>query len=969
MTNEPLIVSFEKADPTQVDRLGAKGAKLVEDFRHVPEMFPGMEDTISVPDGFIISTDAWRLFHKGGDRLNDELFARILLDLSSLERRVGKQYGACTGRMPLAVAVRGGAPISLPGALGTVLNVGLNDELVAHLIEAGMDESFVLTTYLTAIRMYGEVVLDIPYEPFYAALRRYHVGDEGTIPVPVLHSLLIEFKGILDRHSHPRFPSGFEQRPDYQLRYCIEGVLASWMSPTAVEARRSRRGQTGGISDDMGTAVIIQEMVFGNRNDHSCLSGVLFTRDPRTGSDNFLIEWAPKVQCDKIVSGKLRKQLLHADDLQKRFPDVHRLLSLARDRFETWARRPLDIEFTVEDNHLFLLQRRPLRMTSNATVRAMWDLVDEGKTTIQLASLIINKALEQPEKVLKSGFHDYVVLAVGEPITDSADSGILTVGTEAALELAQQGREVILLRRNPYGESDVAVNHPNVRGVIRCDGNATGHEAVSAVAYSKPYLINMADASGCPLICGDGEERMLNPDSLLARYVGKRVFVDGEHGILGYTEHTDFLEDRKSRKRLYVDWEYLQERFDDGRYDQLSYEELLDLHYHWELELDQYLQLEKSLRDGDPSIPTEALLQAFTLYLACIPEKKRDRVLHLKGVKVEDFVFEPSVRYLGNHLGQEVRKILRALMLCTTWRTHWLHEIMVRLARERGETENDVIRDIFLKNQTMSLVRDFEEEGFHLMKVSRYYHLILASNFEYGQDLDKVLVGPGAMNFAEKEFLARHFLDFLNEVNPELRSRVRMVSGEPPLGQGHARIISIGLAIVHEDFGLVCRYLRSFLDQRKQGMLARLPTRIPVSEFVELYHLDPFFAPFPDLRISREASNQLPTGDGLLTFGSCSFGEYEGSFYGKEDYDRLGAEVRRFERYLRKSGRTLEVRPWHFEVDPYRRHSVIAAVGIRFDLEELDVLMESLKGFLVPSTEKPAPGTLEVQGLRPENRV
>jgi phosphoenolpyruvate synthase/pyruvate phosphate dikinase len=945
----PLIVSFEAADATQVELLGAKGAKLVEDLRNTRELFPGMEDLIAVPDGFIISTEVWKHYHDAGDRLTDDVMERILEEMAALEERKNRRFGDCSGRMPLIVAVRGGAPVSLPGALGTVLNVGMNDGVVESLIAGGEDESFVLTTYLTAIRMYGEVVLGIPYDQFYERLRRFHAGPEGTLSIPLLLDLIRAFRDLLGQASHSTLPPRFETDPHQQLRNAIEAIMASWMAPTAMEARRSRRPK---VADDMGTAVVIQEMVFGNRDDRNCLSGVLFTRNQRTGADTPIVEWATKVQCDKIVSGRLRRPLLNIRDMKDRFPDIHELLLRVRDVFENKSRRPLDIEFTVENRRLFLLQRRPMRMTSNAAVRAVWDFVDEGKTSIQQASMIINRALEQPEKVLREDFQDYIVLARGEPITDSADMGTLTFGTEAALGLAQLGEQVILLRKRPYGENDVAVNHPLVRGIVRCDGNTTGHEAVSAVAYSKPYLINLVDSDGLPVILSEAEQVELNPRSIVSRYLGKRVFVDGERGILGYTEALNCLEDRKCRKKLYVDWEYLRRQFDSTGYQECDYDTLLELHHQWEIELDSYQSLEKKLKSGEYNIPERDLLQVFNTYLRYIPKRDRDRALRLKDVHVEDFQFNPTLIYHGSQLGAEVLKILKTLMLCTTWCTHWLHEFMVVQARARGENENDVIRDIFLKNRTMSLVKDFEGEGFHVMRASDCYHLILASNFEYGQDLDKVQIGPEKLNYAEKEALARQFLSYLREVDPEFQKKVRRVQGEPPLGQGHARIISIGLSVPHAGFDLLCRYLRAFLDESRDRERGDFPALIPQGEFIQLYTIDAGFAPYPDFEISQEKLGSEVTGDCLIIFGRCSFGEFGGLIYGKEDYEGLMEQVSELETFLREANRGGLVRPWHFEVDPYRRHSVIAAAGIRFHLEDTGEVIQQLQRFLRRSRRK-----------------
>jgi hypothetical protein len=945
MSYESMVISFEEADANEIERLGAKGAKLVEDRQHIKEVFPWMEDKIAVPDGFILTTDFWRLYHQNGDRFTDDQFNGVLGALELLETRRGCRLGEHSGTAPFILAVRGGAPISMPGVLGTILNVGLNDEIAAGLIAAGEDESFVLTTYLTSIRMYGEIVLNIPYDHFYNLIKRFGAGDEGTLSIPLLKELIVAFKDVLARAWHPKFPSGFATNIEKQLGYAVEAVMDSWMSPAAFEARLSRRAEEGGVPDEMGLAVVIQEMVFGNRDDQNCLSGVMFTRDQRTGANSMHIEWAPKVQCDKIVSGKLRKQLFQTRDLQEQFHDIYERLLMVKDVFESRAKRPLDIEFTVDNRKLYLLQRRPLRMTSNAALRTMWDFVEEGKTSIQLASMIINTALEQAEKSLQCNFSDYEILARGEPITDTADTGILAFGTDSAVVLADQGADVIMLCQRPFGETE-AVNHPQVRGIVRSEGNTTGHEAVSAVAYNKPYLINLVDVNGQPLLIHHGDEFVLNPDSRLSHYIGKRVFVDGERGIVGYTTATDFLEDRRARKKLYVDWEYLRHQFNADGYDQRDYEELLDLHYQWELELDRYQDLEKRLRDQDPHVTQQELLQTFTSYLRFIPQRRRESVLWYKDVRSDDFVFGPELVYRGNQLDREVRKVLRALMLCTTWRTHWVHELMVQQAKARGETENDVIRDIFLKNRTMSTLQEFEIEGFHVVRVGDFSHLIFASNFEYGQDLDKLQIGPNSLDFSDKEVLAQQFLSYLEQVNPLLQKKVRMIQGEPFLGPGHQRIISIGLAVPNLEFDLVCRYLRTFLDQCKHGCPIDLQSMIPAGEYLELYQLDPSFAPNPEFEITLEVGASGPTGDCLLAFGKCSFGEFDGTFYGKDEYDKLIAEVRRFQLFLEQRGKRLRFRPWQFEIDPFRRHSVIAAYGIRFGKEIFSEILNGLKEFL-----------------------
>ncbi|MEJ5300950.1 MAG: PEP/pyruvate-binding domain-containing protein [Thermodesulforhabdaceae bacterium] len=935
---EYYTVSFEKADPKRVDKLGAKGAKLVEDFQQLSQELGTFSRVAKVPDGFIITTDVCRAYFANDRVLPDAIWQDIMKALLELEIREKRYFGSAEEAFPLLVAVRGGAPVSLPGAVSTVLNVGLTSEIVRTLIERGEDEAFILSTYANALRMYGEVVLGVPYSEFHQVLEKLNIRDEiDTTETSLLYKLISDYENILRKNQHPKYGREYPQDPLTQLRHSIEAVLDSWMGPTAVAARLSR---SPSVPDEIGTAVVIQTMVFGNRNENS-LSGVLFTRDHRTGKNSLVIEWAPRIQCDKIVSGRLRREFLKAEDLKSQFPKVYEQLLLVRDWLESQSKRPLDIEFTVEDGKLFILQRRPLRMTFSATMRALMDMVDEGKTTIQAASMIINNALEQPEKILREDFHDYILIGKGEPITDSADAGILAFGTEEALKLADAGVNVILLRRYPYGETDIAVNHPRVRGIIRYDGNATGHEAVSAVAYCKPYLINAVDANGLKPVIVHGDKVELNPESLFAKYLGKKVFVDGESGIVGYTTAESFLEDKRSRKKLYVDWEYVREKFEQEGYRNLSYEELLDIHYQWELELEKYTELEKRLKNEFSVISQEELLLTFARYLEFIPPENRKRILELKGISLKDFDFGPPITYRGKNLRAEVKRILKTLMLCITWRTHWIHELMVEKAKERGDTENDVIRDIFIKNRTMSLVKGFENEGFHVMKVPGFHYLILASNFEYDQDPNRVNLGPGIFNYQEKEILAKHFMSHLEQTNPEIASRLRIIIGEPPLGQGHARIISVGLAIPDDLFALVCRYLRAFIDQCRSGCLIHREEMIPIHDFIELYRLDPFFALYPDFKIKKDSAANC-----FITFGDCSYGEFEGTVFGEEQYKNLMQKVKEFEWYMKVTGQHFCIRPWSLEVDPFRRHSIITAVGIRFPVEHLTAVLESLKTFL-----------------------
>ena len=330
------------------DLLGGKGANLAE--------MTSVLD-LPVPPGFTISTDASRAYMVDGwpGGLDDE----VADHLARLEKSMGKRLGDAAD--PLLVSVRSGAKFSMPGMMDTVLNLGLNDESVKGLAQQTNDERFANDSYRRFIQMYGKIVLDIPGEEFdelfEAARERSGVASDAEIPADALAGLISEFKVVVEKHTGKPFP----QEPRDQLRGAIEAVFNSWNSPRAVAYRRRER-----IPDDLGTAVNVQTMVFGNRDNRSG-TGVGFTRNPATGEAGAYGDFLINAQGEDVVAG-IRNTLPLAD-MKQEFPTIYDELLDIFERLELHYRDMLDTEFTIDQDKLWMLQTRVGKRTGAAALR------------------------------------------------------------------------------------------------------------------------------------------------------------------------------------------------------------------------------------------------------------------------------------------------------------------------------------------------------------------------------------------------------------------------------------------------------------------------------------------------------------------------------------------------------------------------------------------------------------------------
>jgi pyruvate,orthophosphate dikinase len=456
------------------DLLGGKGANLAE-----------MTSVLGlpVPPGFTISTDACRAYMHGGwpAGLDEE----VERHLKRLEKRMGRTLGDPSD--PLLVSVRSGAKFSMPGMMDTVLNLGLNDESVKGLAAATSDERFAYDSYRRFIAMYGRIVLGIDGARFDEELERAKersgARSDAEIPAPVLRDLVETYKEIVRRETGRPFP----QDPKEQLRGAIEAVFKSWNGPRAIAYRVRER-----ISHELGTAVNVQAMVFGNRDDNSG-TGVAFTRNPATGENKPYGDFLVNAQGEDVVAGI--RNTLPLDALAERFPAIYRELLGIFGRLEAHYRDMCDVEFTIEQGKLWMLQTRVGKRTGVAALKMAVDMTKgtrgpDGKVwKITREEAVSRVTAEHLDQVLHPQFatSDYTVLARGLAASPGAAVGRVYFTADDAEAAARRGEKVILVR-NETSPEDV---HGMIvaEGILTARGGLVSHAAVVARGWGKPAVV------------------------------------------------------------------------------------------------------------------------------------------------------------------------------------------------------------------------------------------------------------------------------------------------------------------------------------------------------------------------------------------------------------------------------------------------------------------------------------------------
>ncbi|HVB33409.1 MAG TPA: pyruvate, phosphate dikinase [Patescibacteria group bacterium] len=487
--------------------LGGKGAGLAEMTRI----------GLPVPAGFTITTETCDYFYKHKQTLPHELGPQVRNAMKNLERATGKRFGDT--RDPLLVSVRSGAALSMPGMMETVLNLGLNDDSVEGLSAATGNPRFAWDAYRRFIQMYSSVVDNLPKHDFEERLlairKQAGAADDTRIPADGWKKLVGEFKQLYRERTGRDFP----QEPETQLWGAIRAVFESWMADKAVTYRRVEK-----ITGLLGTAVSVVQMVFGNWGEDSG-TGVCFTRDPSSGDPHFYGDFLPNAQGEDVVAGI--RNPLPLTEMAKRLPEAYRQLERARKLLERHYRDMQDVEFTIQQGHIYILQTRTGKRTPAAAFRIAVDLAKEKRITRKEAVMrikpqdierlfypVIDPAVpkEQLEKVR---------MATGINAVPGAAVGRAVFTAEEAEEWAGRGEKVILVRRETSPE-DVGGMYV-AQGILTATGGKTSHAAVVARGWGKCCIV------GCEALEIDYDTRRM---SMNGREVaeGDWITLDGNEG-------------------------------------------------------------------------------------------------------------------------------------------------------------------------------------------------------------------------------------------------------------------------------------------------------------------------------------------------------------------------------------------------------------------------------------------------------
>ena len=432
---------------------------------------------IQVPPGFTISTEACVYFFQNKNTFPAKLWDEILARLKDLEKSLGKKFGDPVN--PLLVSVRSGARISMPGMMDTVLNLGLNDTTVQGLAKSTKNEWFALDSYRRFIAMFGNVVLGIPGERFEAILTKKklkrNIEFDTDFTIQELKALIRQFKALVVRVTGKEFL----EDPMQQLRMAVEAVFSSWNTERARTYRR-----LNDIPHEWGTAVTVQSMVFGNMGETSA-TGVAFTRNPATGEKKFYGEYMLNAQGEDVVAGIRTPNSIEM--LEKDMPEVYQDLVKIYQKLENHYKGMQDLEFTIENQKLFLLQTRAGKRTAASAIKVAIDMVNEGLISKREALMRV------PANQLDQIFHPMIspkaklkLLGKGLGASPGAAAGKIVFTPERAQELADKKEKVVLVRMETSPEDIHGMSVS--QGILTAKGGMTSHAAVVARAMGKPCV-------------------------------------------------------------------------------------------------------------------------------------------------------------------------------------------------------------------------------------------------------------------------------------------------------------------------------------------------------------------------------------------------------------------------------------------------------------------------------------------------
>lgn len=510
-----MVYLFEEGRANMRSLLGGKGAGLAEMTRI----------GLPVPPGMTITTEVCRQYYKVSNRFPDGLRDQIQAGLAEIEKKTGKIFGDATN--PLLLSVRSGAVFSMPGMMDTILNLGLNDVTVEGMAAATANRRFAFDAYRRFIQMFGDVVLEIPKHDFEELLTKRKelqgVKFDQELTDESLTALVADYKKLVVEQSGRPFP----QDPMEQLFMAVEAVFRSWNNERAIVYRNLNR-----ISHELGTAVNIQSMVFGNMGD-DCGTGVAFTRNPSTGEKALYGEFLTNAQGEDVVAGIRTPRPI--SELKDQMPEMYKQFVKAADTLEHHYKDMQDIEFTIERGRLYMLQTRNGKRTGRAAVQIAYDLVQENILTPAEAIMKVEPAhIEQLMHRQIDPKAKLNVIAKGLPASPGAASGAVVFDADTAAKKAAEGIKTLLVRTETTPE-DI---HGMVaaQGILTSRGGMTSHAAVVARGMGKPCV------SGCDALRIDYETQTATVAGQVIK-AGDMLSIDGSTGrvILGAVPVVDAI--------------------------------------------------------------------------------------------------------------------------------------------------------------------------------------------------------------------------------------------------------------------------------------------------------------------------------------------------------------------------------------------------------------------------------------------
>ena len=486
---------FSEGNATMRELLGGKGANLAE-----------MTNIgLPVPQGFTISTEACTKYYEDGRKINDEIMAEINEYIVKMEGITGKKFG--DKENPLLVSVRSGARASMPGMMDTILNLGLNEDVVAVMAEKSNNERWAWDCYRRFIQMYSDVVMEVGKKYFEELIDKMKAEKGVTQDVELNANDLKELAGQFMAEYKAKIGEDFPSDPKEQLMGAIKAVFRSWDNPRANVYRRDND-----IPYSWGTAVNVQSMAFGNMGD-DCGTGVAFTRDPATGAKGLFGEFLTNAQGEDVVAGV--RTPMHIQEMEQKFPEAFKEFTEVCKTLEDHYRDMQDMEFTVEHGKLYMLQTRNGKRTAQAALKIACDLVDEGMRTEEEAVAMIDPrnldTLLHPQfdaKALKAA----TPIGKGLGASPGAACGKIVFTAEDAVEWADRGEKVVLVRLETSPEDITGMKA--AQGILTVRGGMTSHAAVVARGMGECCV------SGCSAINMDEANKKFE--------LGGKTFVEGD---------------------------------------------------------------------------------------------------------------------------------------------------------------------------------------------------------------------------------------------------------------------------------------------------------------------------------------------------------------------------------------------------------------------------------------------------------